>query len=57
VSGRLFQLERADDGNVNRDFVVALMKGIDAELQELDEADLARQQFLKHFANNFGLSS
>lgn len=41
VCGLLFQLERADEGNVNGDFAVALMESVGAELQGLDEEDKA----------------
>lgn len=74
VSDLLFQLEHADEKSVNSDFAVALMESVGAELQGLDEEDMAefvnvirqledsqtdsaRKQFLKDFADNFGLSS
>ncbi len=41
VSDLLFQLEQADERSVNSDFAVALMESVGAELQGLDEEDVA----------------
>ncbi len=41
VSDLLFRLEQADEKSVNSDFAVALMERVGAELQGLDEEDIA----------------